>query len=178
MTVSHTPPDWVTALDPSPDAAIAHTRSLEGVDVEARWWITEGERWSPGTGPRQVVITINDDASPQVSDRGINSGVLRRVEQVVVEMSRTVAGPQTAAVDAYRERVGAYVRRLPDSPRSRVGDYYGALLSLYEFLETTNAHPVVELHRVLNENGRSISKETLNKQLQRARLKRAEGGEA
>lgn len=178
MTVSHTPPDWVTALDPSPDAAVTHTRSLDGVDVEARWWITEGERFSPGTGPRQVVITISDDASPQVRDRGINSGVLRRVEQVIVEMTRTFAGPQTPEVDQYWARVGEWVRKLPDSPRSRLGDYYGALLGLYEFLEATHAHPVVDLHRALNENGRSISKETLNKQLQRARLKRAEGGEA
>ena len=178
MTVSHTPPAWVTALDPSPDVAITHTRSLDGVDVEARWWIAEGERQSFGTGPRQVVITISNEASPQASDRGINSGVLRRIEQVIAEMTRSVSESQPPQVDQYWAGVGELVRALPDSPRSRVGDYYGALLRLYEFLEATHAHPVVDLHRALNENGRSVSKETLNKQLQRARLKRAEGGEA
>lgn len=90
-------------------------------------------------------------------------------------MTRAVSESQPSQVDPYWAGVGELVRELPDSPRSRVGDYYGALLSLYEFLEATQAHPVVDLHRALNENGRRISKETLNKQLQRARLKRAEG---
>lgn len=142
-------------------------------------WTTQAEDRLP-VGPSEVVISIAPNASPLVRQRGVNSGVLRRVEGVVLEMAEENASVIRRALEGraletegdvdftafLRDQVAA----LPEAgPRSRTGDYYGELLHLYEMLEVVEQRPIELLARLMQ-----VPVNTLKSRLRRARILRKE----
>ena len=143
----------------------------DGIRVDAMWWAEPGAQFS--AGPRRLTITVTDDASPQSIARGVTSGVMRRAEQLLGEINERHGSPAARREPRiYWDKVTEWARSLPPSPRSDA-DYYPRLLDLFEFLEATQAQPVNDLLCVMHECGRPMTKSALNKQLQRARLRRA-----
>src|SRR4051794_22073550 len=116
------PSDWADEV----------TREDSGWTITGRWWGQAGEPASDG--PREVVIRLSDDASPEVRQRGVSSGVMRRMERHLTDMAAEVH--RTPSVGAFDVMVREYlVRRLaqlPQSPRQGGDAYYTGLLDIFE----------------------------------------------
>lgn len=160
-------PAWVAALDPSPDWAISTAAEESGWQIEARWWGYADDPARPKAGPREVVIrAANDD----VLRRGVTSGVLRRMESLLGELVKDVtARPGSGGTGdegpTYESVLAARVAALPEGgPRSTAGDYYGALLDLFEEVAATDPQPVNTLAAVMG-----VPRGTLNTRLATAR---------
>ena len=137
--------------------------------MEARWWAVEAKEL--GTGPREVVIRLADDASPAVRAKGFNTGVMRRAEVVVRELVAEVHGREEMGErDIFLDTVARRVGDLPErGPRSRTGDYYGGLLALYEEIAVVSEEPASILAKAMG-----LSRSTVKSQIQRARTLRDE----
>lgn len=166
------PANWITQLQPSPDWATEAMREESGWVIEGRWWGQQNEPASEG--PREVVIRLSDDASAEVRQRGMNSGVLRRLEQHLRDM--TAEMNQQPGLKSFSDVVRSHVRervaQLPDSPRTGGSAYYTGLLQLFE--EVTGmgyAEPLNLIAEVM-----SVPKDTLKTRLRTARQR--SGGRA
>ena len=143
MTSRKALPAWTTDLSPAPTWATDLRRSDGGWEVEARWW---GAEPGDGTqGPRELVIRLMPDAAPEVRRKGVNTGVMRRMEQLVGEINRHVEDlVDNPGLGAYDRMARRYVRdalaALPDGPREDPDAYYAGLLALFEDL-TGKGHP-------------------------------------
>lgn len=143
MTTPKGLPAWTTDLSPTPTWATDVCRSDGGWEVEARWW---GGLPDEGTqGPREVVIRLMPDAAPEVRRKGINTGVMRRMEQLVGEINRHVEVLiDNPGVGAFDRMARGYVRgklaEMPAGPREGGDAYYAGLLALLEDL-TAKGHP-------------------------------------
>jgi hypothetical protein len=155
-------------MQPSPHWTTETTRDDAGWIVTARWW---GEKGEPASdGPREVVIRLADNASPDVRQRGVNSGVMRRLEHHVNDMAAEVH--DMPSVGAYAVMARRYVEdrlaQLPAGPREGGDVYYRGLLELFEDV-TAKGHPepVNLLSTVMG-----IPKDTLKTRLRTARQRR------
>ncbi len=163
------PADWNASMNPSPAWAMDRTREESGWEIEARWWGDAGE---PATdGPRQVVIRLLPEASPDVRQKGINSGVMRRLERLVADMTAEVHDMPSSGAFAVmaRKYVEDHVSKLPKGPREGGDTYYLGLLGLLEDL-TAKGHP--EPLNVMS-SVMGISKDTLKTRLRTARQRRS-----
>lgn len=163
------PADWNVSMNPSPAWAMDRTREESGWEIEARWWGDAGE---PATdGPRQVVIRLLPEASPDVRQKGINSGVMRRLERLVADMTAEVHDMPSSGAFAVmaRKYVEDHVSTLPKGPREGGDTYYLGLLGLLEDL-TAKGHP--EPLNVMS-SVMGISKDTLKTRLRTARQRRS-----
>jgi hypothetical protein len=162
------PDDWILALQPSPDWAIESQRTDAGWLVKARWWGSVGE--IPSEGPREVILRLTDEASPEVKQRGLNSGVMRRLERLVSDMTAEIQGsPQVSGVsDVARTFVIEKVAKLPGGPRDDPDAYYTGLLEIFQGLvDMGHPQPMNLLASVME-----IPKDTLKTRLRKARLQR------
>jgi hypothetical protein len=166
--VSNTPPaPWIAALDPSPDWTISNMAEEAGWQIEARWWGYADDPPAPLAGPREVVIRAT---TPDVLKRGVTSGVMRRMERLLGELAADVTSRPQGRQDAeqgptYEEVLAARVAELPEGgPRSAPGDYYGALLALFDEVAVTDPQPVNTLAAVMG-----VPRGTLNTRLATAR---------
>jgi hypothetical protein len=143
MTTPKRLPAWTRDLSPAPTWATDLRRSDGGWEVEARWW---GNQPGEGTqGPREVVIRLLPDAPPEARHKGVNTGVMRRMEQLVAEINRHVEDLiDNPGVGAYDRMARGYVRdklaTLPDGPREGGDAYYAGLLALFEDV-AAKGHP-------------------------------------
>ncbi|RZU77620.1 hypothetical protein EV384_6352 [Micromonospora kangleipakensis] len=162
------PAGWIADLQQSPDWAIETTREDAGWIITGRWWGEAGEPASDG--PREVVIRLSDDAPRDVRQRGVNSGVMRRLERHLSDMGdeiREVSGA-TAFATKVLQHVEERVARLPDSPRKAGDVYYRELLDLFEeVIQMGYPEPLNILAKVMG-----IPKDTLKTRLRVARQRR------
>jgi hypothetical protein len=165
------PAPWVAALVPSPDWTISTTAEEAGWQIEARWWGFADDPPGPLAGPREVVIRAT---TPDGLRRGVTSGVMRRMERLLGELTTDVTSHPRGGRDAdqgptYEEILAARVAALPEGgPRSAPGDYYGALLDLFEEVAVTDPQPVNTLAAVMG-----VPRGTLNTRLATARRLRS-----
>jgi hypothetical protein len=162
------PDDWILALQPSPDWAIENKRTDAGWLIKARWWGSAGEISSEG--PRQVIVQLAEGASPEVRQRGLNSGVLRRLERHLSEMTAEIQGsPQVSSVsDVARDFVVDQVAKLPGGPRDDPDAYYAGLLGIFQGLvDMGYPQPMNLMASVMD-----VPKDTLKTRLRKARLQR------
>ncbi|WP_123380183.1 hypothetical protein [Pseudokineococcus lusitanus] len=138
--ISDAMPKWAQTMEPRP--IWAHSKEGEvwaqGVEggeenckIEARWWVYEGEVVSDS--PRQLVITVSEDASAGVRGRGVTAGLMRQVERVLSQWVRdTHWGDETGVATTMEERARALAQRhlqgMPSSPRVDGTTYYSKLL--------------------------------------------------
>jgi hypothetical protein len=161
------PEPWVAALDPTPDWTMSTKADEAGWEIEARWWGYTDDPPGPLAGPREVVVRATTSDGLR---RGVTSGVMRRMERLLGELVAEVAGqPQSLRPGdqgpTYEEVLAARVAALPEGgPRSTAGDYYGALLDLFEEVAVTDPHPVNTLAAVMG-----LPRGTLNTRLATAR---------
>ncbi len=148
---------------------IERTGDVAGWTVTARWW---GEADEPATeGPKEALIRLADDATPDVRVRGLNSGVLRRVERLVASMAAEVH--EIPSAGAYEKMALEYVRSalddLPPGPRSDDPDrYYEGLLAIHEdVIGRGHPEPLNLLARAMG-----VSRETVKTRLRVARQRR------
>ncbi|MGC4758827.1 hypothetical protein [Micromonospora trifolii] len=163
--IGNEPARWITQLQPPPGWAIEAAREDSGWIIEGRWWGQPNETASDG--PREVVIRLSDDASPDVRQRGINSGVLRRLEQHLRDM--TAQMNEEHGMKTFSEVVRAHVKervsQLPEGPRQGGSVYYTGLLQLFE--EVTGMGYPEPLNLIAEVMG--IPKDTLKTRLRAAR---------
>ncbi len=165
---SHKPDDWILALQPSPDWAIENKRRDAGWLIKARWWGSAGE--IPSEGPREVIVQLAEDATPEVKQRGLNSGVMRRLERLVSDMTAEIhQNPQVSAVsDVAHKFVVEQVANLPGGPRDDPDAYYRGLLQVFQgLIDMGHPQPMNLLSSVMG-----IPKDTLKTRLRKARLQR------
>lgn len=161
------PEPWVSALDRSPDWTVSARADEAGWQIEARWWGYADDPPGPLAGPREVVIRAT---TPDVLKRGVTSGVMRRMERLLGELVADWSGkpPGERGADrgpTYEEVLAARVAALPEGgPRSAAGDYYGALLDLFEEVAVTDPKPIDTLARVMG-----VPRGTVNTRLATAR---------
>jgi hypothetical protein len=160
--------DGIAHLQPASGWANETTREDTGWIITGRWWGQAGEPASDG--PREVVIRLSDDASPEVRQRGASSGVMRRMERHLADMAAEIH--EMPSVGAFDVMVRTYleqrVAQLPESPRKGGNAYYMGLLDIFEDL-TGRGHrePLNALASVME-----IPKDTLKTRLRIARQKR------
>jgi hypothetical protein len=105
-----------------------------------------------------------------VLKRGVTSGAMRRMERLLGELAADVTSRPQGRQDAeqgptYEEVLTARVAELPEGgPRSAPGDYYGALLALFDEVAVTDPQPVNTLAAVMG-----VPRGTLNTRLATAR---------
>jgi hypothetical protein len=144
----------------------------DGWEVIAHWSSSDPER--PFThGPVEVTVRLLPTATVKARQRGITSGVLRRAEALVTEMTTTMhASPEHKERDysAVAEQYAATeLAKMPGTPRDGEG-YYSSLLDLYEFLDEFWGHPEpVNLLARLS----GVSRDTMKTRLRQARLRAA-----
>ena len=92
-----------------------------GWTLEVRW---HPDHWTDG--PYSAVVRLADDAPEDVRERGLTTGVLRRLEGRLTELVQEHhgAGDQDAYVSAVQALEGI-------GPRDRPEDYYRLLLDAY-----------------------------------------------
>lgn len=164
------PPSWVSEIDPSPDWATSMVEEAGGWQIEARWWGSHGEAVGTRPGPREVVIRPARDIEPAVLQRGVTTGVMRRLEGRLSELVASLhQRPDVAKTDAkYRAALERRVRSLPEGgPRSRPEDYYGALLDLFEEISVISHRPIKDIAEAMG-----VSPETVRTRLAAARQRR------
>lgn len=140
--------------------------------VVARWSsFAESEEFSQA--PSEVLVRILPTASAKVRQRGVTSGVLRRAEALVAEMTEAMhedypgqARDLNAAAEQYAT---SELTKMPASPRDG-GDYYGKLLELFDFMDEFWGHPE-PLNLLARLSG--VSRDTMKTRLRQARLRRA-----
>jgi hypothetical protein len=152
---------------------------IPGWRIDARWEpMTSGEF---PDGPSSMTITLADSASPKVKQRGINSGVMRRVEALLSDFAKQresiererahQEGRGGGSNTAFWDAISVLVTQLPsEGPRSKEGDYYKQLLYIHDLLEATEPDPIGDLARMLN-----APANTIKSQIYRAK-KMKEGG--
>ncbi|MGI5240008.1 hypothetical protein [Dactylosporangium sp. CA-139066] len=147
-------------------------RREPGLQVVARW---EGGDLvdAPPPGPREVLIRITDDAAPEARRRGVTSGVMRRAERHLADL--TAEYNAVPAVGAYQVMIRQYLQRrlaeLPADPRSGGDAYYRGLLDLYEdIVGRGHPEPVNALAVAMG-----VPKETVKTRLRVARQRRTGG---
>ncbi|HEV7900102.1 MAG TPA: hypothetical protein VGP31_19895 [Planosporangium sp.] len=168
MNRSDDQPAWAADLEPAPAWVMRADRHVDGWTVEARWW---GQAEEPASlGPSTVVIQLSSDAPADVRQRGINSGVLRRMEHLVSDMASEVHDmPSVGAYAAMARRyVADRLAQLPDGPRQGGDTYYLGLLNIYEDV-SQKGHPE-PLNLLSQQMG--IPKDTLKTRLRVARQRR------
>jgi hypothetical protein len=162
---------WVAAINPPPDWTAEMTGRESGWELAARWWGYAEDRPSR-KGPREVVIRAAEDISPEALRRGVTSGVMRRLENLLGELVNEFAGTVEGwscdddSVRAAWEQGARALSRV--GPRSAPESYYQTLLDLFEIIELRSSQPVNELARVMQ-----VPKETLKTRLRVARQRRA-----
>jgi hypothetical protein len=140
-------------------------REEDGLLVTAEW--DDQEIDAPPSGPRRLEIRLTENAAADVRHRGITSGVMRRAERHLADL--TTEFNTVPAVGAYDVMVRQYLQtRLADfpvGPRAGGDDYYRRLLALYDDL-TGRGHPapINALAAAMN-----IPKETVKTRLRTAR---------
>ena len=169
MAMTSDVPDWVKALPPQVMNTYEDRQTIDGWELRARWWTHEGEPQSEG--PRQLVITLSETAPADVRQRGLTSGVLRRIEKAV--LASTAEANEVLAVSAYAVMANKYVRewmeKLPAGPREGGDVYYFGLLDLFEDL-TEKGHPSpLNLISAVTK----VPKETIRSRVKIARMRRA-----
>jgi len=174
MTPDDTPhsPEPVAPAD---DWHVSSHRSEVGWEVEARWHGGPGE--PPTDGPLEVVIRLAPGHTPAQRQKGVTSGVLRRMERHVGAMSAQLrADRDHPGVGAYERMARDYVTRLardlPPGPHGADAEsYYSGLLALMDDLtERGHPTPVALLASVLD-----LPKGTVKTQLSTARQRRSSG---
>jgi hypothetical protein len=158
------------------DWQVTSRRSEAGWEVEARWWGAPGE--PPTDGPLEVLVRLAPDHTPAQRQKGVTSGVLRRLERHVTAMT------DQARVDRDHPSVGPYDRMARDHvarlaatlPAGPHGDdaatYYAGLLAIMEELtERGHPTPIALLASVLE-----VPKGTVKTRLNTARQRRAAAG--
>jgi hypothetical protein len=151
-----------------PPSMVELERREPGLQVVARW---EGDDPTDAlAGPREVLIRVTDDAATDARRRGVTSGVMRRVERQLADM--TAEYNVLPAVGAYGVMVRQYLQRrlaeLPADPRSGGDAYYTRLLDIYEDIAgRAHPEPVNALAAALG-----VPKETLRTRLRVARQRR------
>lgn len=166
-------PDWARTIEPRPDWADALKRNVDGWEVEARWWGRKGE---PVTdGPSEISIHLAADPEPDVRKRGVTTGVMRRLEAAVFDMSAEFHG--LPAVGGYqvmaRKYVEGRVASLPGGePRAGGDAYYAHLLNIYDDLVGKGyGDPVKLMADVMDK-----PKDTVRTQLREARKRKDRTG--
>lgn len=168
MAKNKTEPDWLNEHRGA--IAIHHQGSDAGWVVEARWWGDETRSLS--TGPREVVIRLSEEATPNERAKGINVGVMRRAERLVAELTEEIHSSSRgmAHETAFRTELEGRLKQLPErGARSNTDAYYRELLSIVEDLEPTRASLIKDVADALG-----IPESTARSQIQRARKRREE----
>jgi hypothetical protein len=152
-----------------PPSMVELERREPGLQVVARWEGDDPIDASPA-GPREVLIRVTDDAATDARRRGVTSGVMRRVERQLADM--TAEYNVIPAVGAYKVMVRQYLQRrlaeLPADPRSGGDAYYTLLLDVYEdIVGRAHPEPVNALAAALG-----VPKETVRTRLRVARQRR------
>lgn len=157
--------DWSVRIGTITWHARATTR-MGAWEITARWIGVTGKAALP-EGPRDVSISFAKDAPVDVKVRGVTSGVMRRAEAAVTQLTRELRNrPELADLDDPLASIRDRAKRLPSSPR---GDdsYYSALLVLFGLLQRAgHPEPVNELAQMLE-----LPKGTVKTQLRTARSK-------
>lgn len=151
-----------------PDYSIGMEGTDAGWVVQARWFGNVGD--VPSEGPREVLLRLSDDASPEVRQRGLNSGVMRRLERLVGQMTATIhEKPSVSSVsDVARAYVAEQVAGMPPGPRDDPDAYYAGLLKVFQgLIDMGYPQPVNLLSSVMG-----VPKDTLKTRLRKARLQR------
>ncbi|KAE8762719.1 hypothetical protein [Georgenia thermotolerans] len=162
-------PELTPALKAAWDTAtviLDHEQQVGHWIVKA-WWMLNPHEAAMSSGPTHVVIDIAPDAPSDVRRRGVTSGVMRDVERVIGDMTRTLhESPQTAnAAEQARNELTGRAQKMPPGPRGNSAAYYRALSDLYEWWKDTGAPaPANDVAEALG-----ISKATLWTQLRAAR---------
>ena len=149
-----------------------YTIEMDGTDagwvVKARWFGNVGE--VPSEGPREVLLSLSDDATPEVRQRGLNSGVMRRLEALISQMTATIHEKPSvsSASDVARSYVAERVAGMPPGPRDDPDAYYAGLLEVFQgLIDMGHPQPVNLLSSVMG-----VPKDTLKTRLRTARLQR------
>jgi len=152
--------------------SVHHSRSEKGWVVEARWWADDVGSLS--SGPREVIIRLADDASPATAAKGVNTGVVRRVERIITELTEELHATSRGMSNErhFRQQLATRVKELPKrGARSNTENYYRELLDLFEELESSRPTPVNDLAVALG-----LGSGTVRSQIQRAKQRRREAG--
>ena len=153
---------------PSP-SVVELERHEPGLQIVARW--DDDLVDATSSGPREVLIRITDDAAPDARRRGVTSGVMRRVERHLADL--TAEHNVIPAVGAYQVMVRQYLQRrlaeLPADPRSGGDVYYQGLLDIYQDI-VGRGHPE-PLNALAVAMG--VPKETVKTRLRVARQRQA-----
>ena len=146
-------------------------RADSGWEVRARWWGYHDDARGGFVGPREVLIRATDQLPPDVRRRGVTSGVMRRMEQVLGELIEQFAGAPDSerGTDEFRLAIAADVHKMPASPRESPDIYYRELLRIFEVVDAVSTEPVTELAEIMG-----VPKQTLKTRLRVARQRRAE----
>ena len=161
-------PAWATEIDPQPDWTVTKERSDGGWIVEARWWGWLGNGQTRGRNA--VLIRLGDDADASAEYRGVTSGVMRRLERHLGDMSVEMHPQLTTGAYQFmvRNYVAGRVAELPAGPREGGDAYYAGLLAIYEdLLAKGNPEPLNVLARALE-----LPKETVKTRIRVARRRR------
>lgn len=155
-----------TAGMPRKTQTIEATRTEAGWTMTARWEIREGRVTS--SGPTEILIKPSGDASATAKGKGITTGVLRRLEALLSDMTAEAVGFGTQHVrpsEVARSYAAEQVAGMPASPRKDPAAYYGTLLRTFDGLARMGAaEPINILADVLD-----LPKNTVRTQLATAR---------
>ena len=164
-------PGWQRDINPEPDYAWELKRTDAGWEVRARWWGYSDDPSGGFVGPREVVIRATDQLPLDVRRRGVTSGVMRRMEQVLGELVEEFAGHPNSgrSTDEFRLAIAADIQKMPPSPRESPDDYYRELLRIFDIVDAVSTEPVTELAEIM-----SVPKQTLKTRLRVARQRRVD----
>ncbi|MGC9670891.1 hypothetical protein ACNTMW_30635 [Planosporangium sp. 12N6] len=166
-----------TPAEPPADAGTAPGWTTEvrredaGLEIVGRWSGRTGEPASDG--PRELVIRLTDGAAPGARQRGVTSGVLRRVERHLGDME--AEAHRMPSVGGFQVMVRRYLEgrlaTLPENPRQGGDAYYSGLLDIFEDL-VGRGHPE-PVNALASAMG--VPKDTLKTRLRVARQRRGDG---
>lgn len=126
----------LTALKNSFGVQHGWARSLfhheAGWTMEARWVGTADEPWSQG--PIEILIKPSLDSTEEVRQRGVTTGVMRRMERQLGGLADRVHERPSGSTYEFMARgyVKSKLDEIPEGPRQDAEAFYSGLLELHE----------------------------------------------
>ncbi|MEV2238782.1 hypothetical protein [Micromonospora sp. NPDC049891] len=139
----------------------------QGWKITAWWQLTDDGRIT-SRHPAELVISLEDGASPATRARGISTAVMRQAESLVTAMSEQAAAQVKGVADPDEQARALALQlaaKMPPSPRVDSDRYYDGLVDAMDQLTAAGSErPVQVLAEALG-----ISPHTVKTQLSTAR---------